>query len=159
MELLSKAGSYCSKPWLLSKLQKCILYFYNSSLCMFSWWKHQRKLTAVQKMHWHSWSVVILSRDCSHRQSLQVTRGARARSPGVEFSAVMVRYWSLPAEPISLSSAFFSLLNPYRKVQSRKYYIHWYSHCLTNTFGHQQSKSSPSKISKHTMNAFLRSTG
>lgn len=70
---------------------------------------------AVQKMHWHSWSVVILSRDCSHRQSLQVTRGARARSPGVEFSAVMVRYWSLPAEPISLSSAFFSLLNPWQE--------------------------------------------
>lgn len=57
---------------------------------------------AVQKTHWHSWSVVILSRDCSHRQSLQVRRGARARSPGSGFSAVMVRQWRSPAEPTSL---------------------------------------------------------
>lgn len=68
---------------------------------------------AVQKMHRHSWSVVILSKDCSHRQSLQVTRGARGRSPGVGFSAVMVRQCSLSTESISLSSAFFTLLNPW----------------------------------------------
>lgn len=69
---------------------------------------------SVQKRQWHSWSVVILSRDRSHRQSLQVTRGDGARSPGVGFSVVMVRQWNLPAEPIS-PSAFFSLLNPWRE--------------------------------------------
>lgn len=125
VELLSKTEGCCSKPWFLRKPPKSILCFDSSPRCIFSrlWWKLQGELTSVQKRHWHSWSVVILSRDCSHRQSLQVTRGDGARSPGVGFSVVMVRQWNLPAEPIS-PSAFFSLLNPYRKVQSRKYCIH-----------------------------------
>lgn len=126
VELVSKVGSYCSKLSFSVMDQKWILHLHSSSLCIFSWWKHQGKLTAVQKMHRHSWSVVILSKDCSHRQSLQVTRGARARSPGIGFSAVMVRQCSLPTEPISLLS-LFSLLNPCRKVQSRKYSSHWYN--------------------------------
>lgn len=68
---------------------------------------------AVQNMHRQSWSVVILSRDCSHRQSLQVTRGAMARSPAVGFGAVMVRQESLPTESISLPSVSFKILNPW----------------------------------------------
>lgn len=67
--------------------------------------KHWGELTGVQKIHWHSWSMVILSRDCSHRQSLQVTSGAGIRSPEGGFSAVMVRHWSPSTESISLSAA------------------------------------------------------
>lgn len=101
-------------------------------------------------MHRHSWSVVILSRDCSATGRVcKVTRGARARSPGVGFSAAaMVRQWSLPTEPISLSSASFSL-NPYGKAQRRKHPLIQLS--LTHTSGHSKSSL---QWSKHTASAF-----
>lgn len=57
-------------------------------------------LTAVQKMQLHSWRVVILSREYSQRQSLQVRRGSRANSPASDLSAVMVWGQAFPAESI-----------------------------------------------------------
>lgn len=126
---------------------------------IFSHTKASGRLTAVQKRQRHSRSVVILSKDSSQRHSLQVTRGAGASSPTAGFSVVMVRYWVLPPEPISLSSPVSRLLNPYRKVQGRKYFIHSYSGCLGNTSGLLHGKPSLPTPSRHTAKAILRTGG
>lgn len=115
-------------------------------------YKHWGELTGVQKIHWHSWRIVILSRDCSHRQSLQVTSGAGIRSPGGGFSAVMVRHWSPSTEPISLSSA--SSIPIGKKKQSKNVITINTANGKHVYLGIWLTKSSPSVISKSVVEHF-----